>query len=138
MSKRTPTPRNIRLSDQIKREISLLLIQQIKDPRVRWVQITDLDLTPDYAHATVLFSVLDSSKFSEALKGLNSCAGFLRKEIGKRIVMHTLPQLHFKADHSQMIQQEMNQLIHQAIEKTHQSEQKNTQPDVETAPSSHT
>ena len=107
MTKRNPTPRNIRLSDQIKRDLSTLLIQQIKDPRVRWVQITDVDLTPDYAHANVSFSVLDSTKFQEALKGLISCAGILRKEIGKKIVMHTLPELHFKADFSNVIQQEM-------------------------------
>jgi ribosome-binding factor A len=121
----TPTPRNIRLCDQIKREISLLLQQEIKDPRVRWIQVTDVSLTPDYAHANIQISPLYPEKKNEILKGLDSCRPFLRKELAKRIVIHTSPELHFKIDEAQVIRSEMDKLIEQAIQKTQESEQKN-------------
>jgi ribosome-binding factor A len=124
MSTSKVTPRNIRLSDQIQRELALLLTQTIKDPRVKWIQITNVSLTPDYAHANVLISPFYPEKETEIIKGLNACKSLLRRELAKRVVMHTSPELHFKIDHSQTIRTEMDKLIEQAIQKTQSSEEK--------------
>mgnify|MGYP003831681963 FL=1 len=79
------------------------------------VSLTAVELTPDYAHAKIFFTTLDSAHLAEIEKGLKRAAGFLRRELGKRIKIHTLPELHFIYDASIERAAGLTDLIHQAV-----------------------
>ncbi len=104
--------RSFRVADQIQRDLAEL-IRGLKDPRVGMVTIHAVDVTPDYAHAQVYFSVLvgDTAK-SEA--ALNEAAGFLRNGLFKRLTLHTVPTLHFHFDATTERAASLTSLIHQA------------------------
>jgi ribosome-binding factor A len=79
------------------------------------ITITEVQLTPDYAHAKIFFTLLkDSPDGQEHLEGLNKAAGYLRNMLGKRLHIHTLPALHFVHDTSTSRGMEMSALIDQA------------------------
>jgi ribosome-binding factor A len=108
--------RSSRVVEQIKRELAELIRLELKDPRVKFVTINDVEITPDYAHAKVFFTALEGeSKRAEIEAGLTRSSGFLRRELGKRIRIHTLPQLHFVYDASVEQGARMSVLIDEAI-----------------------
>jgi ribosome-binding factor A len=80
------------------------------------VTIAEVQLTPDYAHAKVYFTLLKDSKeeIKNTLDGLSKAAGYIRNQLGKRLHIHTLPQLHFLHDTSTTRGIEMSALIDQA------------------------
>ena len=93
--------RSERVNDQIQRDLSEIIRAELKDPRVGMVTLTAVEVTPDYAHATVYFTQLEGKNSIEyTLFGLQKAAGFLRSELGKRIKIHQIPQLKFKFDES--------------------------------------
>ncbi|MEJ5211436.1 MAG: 30S ribosome-binding factor RbfA [Burkholderiales bacterium] len=105
-----------RVAEQIQRELADLLRLELKDPRVGMVTITDVEVSSDYAHAKVYFSLLgDEARVQEALKGLQSAAGFLRSEVAKRIKLRVMPQLHFVHDTSIERGMRLDQLIDAAV-----------------------
>ncbi|TFW29712.1 30S ribosome-binding factor RbfA [Massilia horti] len=114
-SKNIPS-RGLRVADQIQRDLSEIIAFELKDPRVGMVTLTEVQVTPDYAHAKVYFTLLKDSKeeVQQTLNGLNKASGFLRNELGKRLHIHTLPQLHFVHDISTMRGMHMSALIDQA------------------------
>ena len=109
--------RRDRVSEQIRREIAELVRTELKDPRNGMISITEVTVTADYAHAKVYFSTLAGSEnVPSVLKGLETAAGFLRRELGKRISIHTTPQLHFVFDQSLERGADMSKLIQQAVQ----------------------
>lgn len=104
--------RGLRIADQIQRDVAEL-IRGLKDPRVGLVTITGVDVTPDYAHATVRFSLLVGDQV-ECETALNEAAGFLRNSLFKRLQIHTVPTLHFQFDRTTERAAELNALIRQA------------------------
>ena len=108
-----PSERGLRVADQIQRDLSELLRLEVKDPRIGLITITDVEVTADYAHAKVFFSVLvgDPQATQEAL---NEAAGFLRNSLFKRLQIHTVPSLHFHFDRTTERAAELNVLISQA------------------------
>jgi ribosome-binding factor A len=100
-SKNIPA-RGLRVADQIQRDLAELIAYELKDPRVGMITLTEVQVTPDYAHAKVYFTMLKDSKeeVKLALEGLTKAAGFLRNLLGKRLHIHTLPALHFVHDTS--------------------------------------
>ena len=69
--------------------------------RAGMVSLTDVEVTPDYAHAKVFFTTLAAAEqLAEIKKGLDKASGFLRRELGRRVRIHTTPQLHFVYDNS--------------------------------------
>ena len=93
--------RSERVNDQIQRDLSEIIRAELKDPRVGMVTLTAVEVTPDYAHATVYFTQLEGkNSIEDTLFGLQKAAGFLRSELGKRIKIHQIPQLKFKFDES--------------------------------------
>lgn len=94
--------RNVRVTEQVHHELADLVRAQVKDPRVGMVTITGVELTPDYAYATVYFSVLpdDEAAVASTLAGLRHAAGFLRSQLGRRVRIHTTPELRFVHDAS--------------------------------------
>lgn len=107
--------RKDRVSEQIKRELADLIRIELKDPRVGMISLTDVEVTPDYAHAKVFFSTLAGGENLQAVQtGLQKASGFLRRELGKRIRIHTTPQLHFVYDQSLERGADLSKLIDEA------------------------
>ena len=92
--------RSDRVAEQVRRDLADLIQNELKDPRVGMISLTAVELTPDYAHAKVFFTTLNSEHLEEVERGLKRSAGFLRRELGRRIHIHTLPELHFIYDNS--------------------------------------
>jgi ribosome-binding factor A len=108
--------RKDRVSEQVRRELADLIRTELKDPRVGMVSITDVEVTADYAHAKVYFSTLAGSEnVSVVMEGLEKASGFLRRELGKRIRIHTTPQLHFVFDQSLERGADLSKLIQAAV-----------------------
>ena len=95
-------------------DLTDLIARELKDPRVGMVTIQSVEVTADYAHAKVYFSVLmgDAAKCEEAL---NQAAGFLRNGLFKRLMTHTVPTLHFHFDRTTERAADMNALIAKAV-----------------------
>ena len=106
--------RGYRVADQIQRDLSELIARELKDPRVGMVTINAVEVTPDYAHAKVFFSLLVGDP-EEATQGLNAAAGFLRNGLFKRLHIHTVPTLHFVFDRTTERASDMNALIAKAV-----------------------
>ncbi len=94
--KRSVPHRGFRVADQIQRDVADL-IRDLKDPRIGMVTIHAVEVTADYAHATIFFSVLVGDPL-ECELALNEAAGFVRNGLFKRLQIHTVPTLHFKFD----------------------------------------
>lgn len=110
-----------RIADQIARDLAKLIPLEVRDPRVGLVTITGCDITPDYAHAKVYFTVLGSDP-EETTEGLNAAAGMLRNHLFRELHIHTVPTLHFTLDESVMKGFEMDALIKKAIAQTEATE----------------
>ena len=105
--------RSFRVADQIQRDLAEL-VRELKDPRVGMVTLNSVEVTPDYAHAQVYFSLLVGDP-QECEAGLNEAAGFLRNHLFKRLHIHTVPTLHFLFDRTTERAADMNALIAQAV-----------------------
>ena len=110
--KRAIPNRSFRIADQIQRDVSEL-IRELKDPRVGMVTLNAVEVSPDYAHAKVFFSVLVGDP-AETEAALNEAAGWLRNGLFKRLAIHTVPTLHFVFDRTTERAAELSRLIHQA------------------------
>lgn len=106
--------RSDRVAEQVRRDLADLIRTELKDPRVGMISLTSVELTPDYAHAKVFFTTLNAEHLPEIEQGLKRAAGFLRRELGRRIHIHTLPELHFVYDSSLEYGASMTALIQQA------------------------
>lgn len=111
--KQTKPNRSYQVADQIQRDLGEL-VREIKDPRLGMVTLNAVEVTPDYAHAKVFFSVLvgDPQGCEDAL---NHAAGFLRNGLFKRLHIHTVPTLHFQFDRTTERAADMNALIARAV-----------------------
>ncbi len=110
-----------RIAEQIARDLARLIPLEVRDPRVGLVTITGAEITPDYAHATIYFTVLGSDP-AESVEGLSAAAGMLRNRLFKNLRIHTVPTLHFSLDASVAKGFEMDALIEKAMAQTAQSE----------------
>ena len=105
--------RNDRVSEQIQRELADLLMFEVKDPRVKMITLSAVEVAGDMAHAKVFYTAAKPSKGIQA--GLETAAGFLRSQLGKRMLLRTVPQLHFVYDESIDRGMHMDKLIDQAL-----------------------
>lgn len=93
--------RAVRVGDQILKEIAILLLNRVKDPRVQGVTMTGINLSNDLKLARVYFSVMgNKSDIERALAGLNSAKGFIKREIGLRMQLRYVPEIKFLHDAS--------------------------------------
>jgi ribosome-binding factor A len=91
--------RNERLAEEIRDEVASLIARGLKDPRVGFVTVTRVGLTPDLRIAHVNVGVLgDAAERAKTLTGLRQAAGFLRRELGRRIRVRHVPELQFHYD----------------------------------------
>ena len=85
--------RGQRVAEQIARDLAEIIPLEVRDPRVGLVTITGCEITPDYAHARVFFTVIGSDP-AQCTQGLTAAAGMLRGKIFKKLRIHTVPTLH--------------------------------------------
>jgi ribosome-binding factor A len=109
-------PRSLRIAGQVQRELSDIIRLELKDPRVGMITLTDVEVTPDGAHARVYFTLLgESSRIDEAAIGLQHAAGYLRSQLAKRLKVRIVPHLQFKYDPSVERGARLSQLIDAAV-----------------------
>jgi ribosome-binding factor A len=93
--------RSNRLAETLKEEISMLIREDLKDPRIGFVTVTGVEVADDLAHAKVYVSVLgDEQAGKESLEALKRASGHVRSELGKRIRLRHVPDIVFKYDTS--------------------------------------
>lgn len=90
-----------RLRELMKEELSAIIQQEMKDPRVGFVSITDVELSSDLRHAKVFVSVFgDEQAKAQTMEALEGALGFIRTELGRRIKVHHIPEIAFRLDDS--------------------------------------
>jgi ribosome-binding factor A len=110
------TARLARIADQIQRELADLIREELRDPRVRLVTITGVELSRDQSHAKVFFTCLGSAEEARACgEGLDRAAGFLRGGLAHRLSTRTVPDLHFSYDESIERGVRLSRLIDEAV-----------------------
>ncbi len=92
--------RQDRVKEQIMRELAELVRTGLKDPRAGFITINDVEVTRDYSHATIYYTVLDDGQRAVTAEALEHAKGFLRSELSKRITVFRTPELHFEYDES--------------------------------------
>jgi len=91
--------RTDRINEQLRQEISILVRDEVRDPRVGVVTVTQVETSPELDHAKVYISTLgDEAEKQDALLGLKSAAAFIRKQLSSRVRMRRVPELHFEID----------------------------------------
>ena len=90
-----------KLQELIKQETGKMLLNDIKDPRIGFVTVTDVEMTGDLREAKIFVSIMGGDEqVKNSLEGLNSALGFIRREIGKRIRLRFTPEISFALDTS--------------------------------------
>lgn len=111
--------RKERVGDLLKREVSLIIQRELKDPGIGFVTITGVDLSPDLKNAKIFYSVLgDENSKRESASALKRASGFIQHEIGKRLKLRYTPEIFFQFDMSV----EYGARIEGLIQKIHQEE----------------
>lgn len=105
--------RSHRVAEQMQREVAYLLQFEVKDPRVKGVTVTAVEVTGDMAHAKIFYSAAKAS--DQLQQGLEKSSGFLRSQVAKSMLLRTVPQLHFVYDASLDNGIKMSKLIDEAL-----------------------
>ncbi len=93
--------RAIRVGELLKEEISHIILREMKDPRIGFVSVTDVEVSGDLRHAKVFISVYGTeTEKEETMQGLKKARGYIRKLVGDRIKIHHTPELLFRYDDS--------------------------------------
>ncbi|HKK04733.1 MAG TPA: 30S ribosome-binding factor RbfA [Gammaproteobacteria bacterium] len=114
--------RSRRVGEQMQRELAQLIQREVKDPRLGMVTVSGVDVSRDYSVAKVYITVLgDNADPAQTLAILNKVSGFLRHELGQRMVLRTVPALTFHYDESVERGSELSRLIDEAVSKDRDS-----------------
>lgn len=94
-----PEYRHHRLADQIRGEVADMIEGELKDPRIGFVTVTRVHLSPDFSHARVLLSIMgDEQARKDSLNGLQSAAGYVRRQVTQRLRLRRAPEISFAID----------------------------------------
>lgn len=110
--------RTQRVADFIKQELALLIQQEVRDPRLGIVSVTDVEVSRDLSHAKVFVTEIGKESEQEAddsIKVLNNAAGFLRSQLARSNNARTTPRLRFYFDSSVGRGQKLSALIEKAV-----------------------
>ena len=108
--------RSRRVAKQIKRNLSEIVRREVKDPRVKSVTITGVDVSGDFSHAKVYFSLLQpDADPAPAGAALDRAAGFIRAQLGRSMHVRHVPELHFVHDASLSEGARITSLIEDAV-----------------------
>lgn len=114
-----------KMAEQISRNLSVILLQKVKDPRLGMININDVKLSKDNSHAKVYFSIIgtsdkSASKKSETEQLLNKMAGFLRTELASKLDVRHVPNLKFFHDELIEAAQHLESLFEQNKKDSHE------------------
>ncbi len=122
-----PTRRQQQVSELIHRELSQLLLREVRDPRLAEMTITEVRVTPDLLLARVYFTVLGGAEEEKAARtGLESASGYLRGQLAARLSLRVVPELTFEVDRSAEYGRRIDQLLDEISTESH--------PDDDTGP----
>lgn len=108
--------RRRRINELLKEELSRLIHGELKDPRVRSVTVTAVEVTPDLAQATVFVRSLgDDPPVEEAVEGLVSAAGYVRRRLGRELHLRRIPEMRFVPDRSLERARHIDALLDEAL-----------------------
>ena len=111
-----PNRRTIRINQLLREELSRLVQVEIKDPRVRSVTITRVDATQDLSYADVYVRTLtEDAPVEEAISGLESAEGFVRRRLGRELHLRRIPDFRFHADRALEHVQRIESLLDEAL-----------------------
>ena len=90
-----------KLEIDLQREISFIINSKLKDPRIGFVTVTDVKLSPDYHYLDIFVSIMGEERVkNDSMKGLNQCEGFIKKNLKERFRLRTIPDIKFIHDKS--------------------------------------
>lgn len=124
-----PGRRPQRIGQQIRHEISSLLVRGLKDPRIGFATITGVEVSPDLRQARVYVSIMGSAEQQqEGLRGFAAAAAYLRRQLAHRLRMRCVPELSFELDTSIAYGERIDALL----EETHRTAKEEESEDSET------
>jgi len=112
-----PYKRTQRLNILLREEIADLIMKKVKDPRLGFVTVTDVELSSDLKIAKVFISVMNEGDIDLSLEILNSVKGFIRTEISKRVRMKYIPSIEFRIDRSVQRGRRIDELLKEIKER---------------------
>jgi ribosome-binding factor A len=107
--------RSERVAGQIRRELAKVIQQDLKDPEVGFISLSDVEVTRDLAHAKVFITVFETDKAASTMAALKRAAGYLRNRLGQEMRIRSVPLLHFHHDSSVETGQRMDGIIEAAV-----------------------
>jgi ribosome-binding factor A len=112
-----PGRRAARVGEQILKEMAFLILEKVKDPRVRNVTLTGIELSNYLKQAKIYYSVMgDQEQIARANEGMESARGFIKREIGLRLKLRYVPEMRFIHDPSLAAGSRMEQLLDEIID----------------------
>jgi len=107
--------RRERVTELVHHELSDIIQREVRDPRLGWVTVTRVEMSPDLCYAKVFVSILggDERAHQNSLRVLERAGAFIRAELGRRIRLRQTPELHFKLDHSIEHSQRVMELLNE-------------------------
>lgn len=106
-----------RVGEALKEEISQIVREELKDPRVGFVTVIGVEVASDLGHAKVHVSIMGSeAEIKESMQALTRAAGFVRSELGKRLSLRHTPDLAFKLDQSIEHGLKISKILHQVLD----------------------
>jgi ribosome-binding factor A len=124
--------RSERVAGQMRRDLARLIQQELKDPAVGFVSLSDVEVSRDLSHAKVFITVFNPEKAGESLQALSRAAAFLRRRLGQELRLRHVPELHFVHDDSVEKGSHIDDLIARAL-KADQDHHTSTMADAEDA-----
>lgn len=101
-----------RVADQIRAEVTMMIARELHDPGVGFVTVTRVQVSPDLHHARVFYTSLgDEAARKTTARALERAAGFMRRQIGRRLRLRHAPEIHFEFDGSIGHQDRVEQLL---------------------------
>jgi len=113
--------REERVGAAMRRELSVLVRDELKDPRLGMVTIQEVRASRDLSHAKVYFTVMDEASIKPTRQVLEKASAFLRRRLGERMVLRTVPQLQFVYDKSVAEGMRLSALIDEAVSRDRDS-----------------
>ena len=111
-----PYKRSQRVSHVIREEVSDIILNRLKDPRIGFLTVTDVEVSQDLKLARIYVSTLKDEDREGAIEALTSSKGFIRQELGRRVRMKSTPELEFRFDESSRYGDKMERLFKQIKE----------------------
>jgi ribosome-binding factor A len=107
-----------RLGEQIREEVSQIVLGELKDPRISSAVVTDVEVSPDLRHAKVYVNILGGDEeVRKTLGALRSAAGFVRWQLGQTLRLRYTPQLHFALDKSARAGDRVEEILKEEVGK---------------------